>query len=95
MRCTHLRSGPAALRWVSLGDIVLLTDGSVDRLFENGLRVNHFKLGFEVVEMMRGRAAVGATPSVIKGEVLTHDIVGKGAPVVKLYVSQVAQDMAR
>ncbi|OWT43424.1 hypothetical protein VFPPC_17427 [Pochonia chlamydosporia 170] len=75
MRCAHLRSGPAALRRVSLGEVILLTGRAVDGFLEHGLRVNHFKLGLEVVDMVRCCATVGTTTGVGKLEVMVHDIV--------------------
>lgn len=79
--------GVAALGRVRLGELVamlLFLDGAVERLFEDGLGVNHLKLGPKILGMMGDGAAVGAATGIGKGKVLVGNFLCKGAPVYVL-----------
>lgn len=56
----------------------LLTHGTVDFLFEDGLRLQRLELGLEVLELRRGRVAAAAR--VVQGVGGVLELVAVAAP---------------
>lgn len=76
-------SRAATLRGVRLGEVVglvVLVNGAVDRLLEDGLGLVDLELALEISGVVGDGAAIGATAGVGKAEWLVGDVVAEGAP---------------
>lgn len=81
--------GVDALRRVGLGEIIsiLLINGSVEGLVEEGVHFIHLELSLEVGDVVVGKA-VGAATGVGEAEVLINDFLARTSPVAEYCVSQ-------
>lgn len=61
--------------------VLVVLEGTVDVLLKDGLRLVDIKLGLEVLDVRRHRAAVGPAARIDKVELLVHDLLAHAAPI--------------